>query len=75
MDHTYRVLTTDAEFLAAALTQSRVYVVHVLSEEMTEIIDYGGCIEKYTPESIKIDGAYYSRKQFEFRTNVMSSAG
>lgn len=75
MDHTYRVLTTDDEFLTAALSQSRVYVVHVLSDEMTEIIDYGGCIEKYTPESIKIAGAYYSRKQFEFRTDIKSPAG
>jgi hypothetical protein len=59
-----------------ALSQSRVYVVNVLSEQMMEIVDYGGPIEKYTPESIKINGSYFFRKQFEFRVDVKKdSAG
>lgn len=75
MSHTYRVLTTDDDFLVAALSQSRVYVVSVLREQITEIVDYGGQVEKYTPESIKINGSYFFRNQYEFRTDIKSSTG
>jgi hypothetical protein len=40
-----------------------------------EVVDYGGAIKKITPESIKINGSYFFRKQFEFRVDVKSSAG
>ncbi|MEC0235243.1 hypothetical protein P4H71_13020 [Paenibacillus kribbensis] len=56
--------------MAAALSQSRMYVVKALSDQMTEIVDYGGQVEKYTPESIKINGAYFFRNQFEFRVDM-----
>lgn len=55
----FKVLKADNDFLAAALSQSRVYVVNILSDQMMEIVDYGGQVEKYTPESIKINGSYF----------------
>lgn len=74
MSHTYRVLTTDDDFLVAALSQCKVYVVKPLDDQMMEIIEYGGHVEKYTPESIRIAGAYYLRNQYEFRTDIEGSA-
>ncbi|MEK3788733.1 hypothetical protein [Paenibacillus sp. FSL K6-1230] len=71
----FKVLKADNDFLAAALSQSRVYVVNILSDQMMEIVDYGGQVEKYTPESIKINGSYFFRDQYEFRTDIKSSAG
>ena len=44
-----------------------------LDDQMMEIIEYGGHVEKYTPESIIIEGAYYLRNQYEFRTDFKSS--
>ncbi|MFK4348117.1 hypothetical protein ABH894_002601 [Paenibacillus sp. RC62] len=32
--------------------------------------DYGGPVEKFSPESIKINGKYFMRNQFEFRVDV-----
>ncbi|QOH62385.1 hypothetical protein [Paenibacillus polymyxa] len=69
-------LQTDIEFLAAALSRVKVYVVKPLNEDMMEIIDYGGMIERYTPDVVKINGSYFFRKQFEFRVDVKKdSAG
>ncbi|PNQ79919.1 MULTISPECIES: hypothetical protein [Paenibacillus] len=76
MNHTYKVLKSDIELFAAALSQVRVYVVQPLGEGLIDIVDYGGPVEKYTPESIKINGSYFFRKQFEFRVDVKKdSAG
>ncbi|MCC3380673.1 hypothetical protein ACFQ5D_10615 [Paenibacillus farraposensis] len=76
MNHTYKVLKSDVELLAAALSQVRVYVVQPLSEDLMEIVDYGGPVEKFSPDSIKINGSYFFRKQFEFRVDVKKdSAG
>ncbi|WP_264453539.1 hypothetical protein [Paenibacillus polymyxa] len=76
MNHTYKVLKSDIELFAAALSQVRVYVVQPLSEDLIDIVDYGGPIERYTPESIKINGNYFMRNQFEFRVDVKKdSAG
>lgn len=58
----YRVLKDDREFFVAALSESRVTIFH-----NGQLIDYGGCIEKYTNMSIKIEGTYYFRSQYEFR--------
>lgn len=66
MNHTYRVLKTDIDFLAAALTQVRVSVWHVL-DEREDIIDYGGPVDAYSVVSIKIMGKRYFRNTFEFR--------
>ncbi|URJ45467.1 hypothetical protein MF628_005291 [Paenibacillus polymyxa] len=70
MNHTYRVLKSDIELFAAALSQARVYVVQSLREDMVSVVDYGGTIEKFSPESVKIAGAYYIRNQLEFRVDV-----
>lgn len=72
---TYRTLHSDDDFFAAAISQCNVYVVKTLDDQMMEIIEYGGQVEKYTPESIRIDGTYYLRNQYEFRTDIKSSAG
>ncbi|WP_025682584.1 hypothetical protein [Paenibacillus maysiensis] len=76
MNHTYKVLKSDIELFAAALSQVRVYIVQPLGEELIDIVDYGGEVEKITPEAIKINGSYFLRKQFEFRVDVKKdSAG
>ncbi|MGW8444414.1 hypothetical protein ACWGXJ_26265 [Paenibacillus sp. S33] len=75
MNHTYKVLKSDIELFAAALRQARVYVVQSLSEDIVSVVDYGGTIEKFSPDSVKIAGAYYIRNQFEFRVDVKDSAG
>ncbi|WP_328800265.1 hypothetical protein T3H97_16235 [Paenibacillus sp. LX16] len=76
MNHTYKVLKSDIELFAAALSQVRVYVVQPLDEDLIDIVDYGGAVEKITPESIKIKGSYFLRNQFEFRADVKKdSAG
>ncbi|MMZ53656.1 hypothetical protein D1872_154550 [compost metagenome] len=75
MNHTYKVLKSDIELFAAALNQTRVYVVQSLGEDMVSVVDYGGTIEKFSPESVKIAGAYYIRNQFEFRVDFKGPAG
>lgn len=66
MKHTYKVLSTDMDYLTAALTQVRVSVWYVLVNR-EHIIDYGGLVEEYSPASIKISGKRYFRDTFEFR--------
>lgn len=53
-----RVLESDTYFLTAALAQSKVSV-WFRSEDDPEghIMDYGGIVEGYTPDSIKVAGA------------------
>ncbi|MFC7559903.1 hypothetical protein ACFQ5D_09300 [Paenibacillus farraposensis] len=70
MNHTYKVLKSDVELFAAALSQVRVYVIQPLNEDIVSVVDYGGTIEKFSPESIKINGSYFFRNQFEFRVDV-----
>ncbi|MFS8215529.1 hypothetical protein [Paenibacillus polymyxa] len=70
MNHTYKVLKSDIGLFAAALNQVRVYVVQSLGEDVVSVVDYGGTIEKFSPDSVKIAGAYYIRNQFEFRVDV-----
>lgn len=45
-----------------AISQARVVIFN-----KDQIVDYGGTIEKYSPESIKIAGTYYIRELYEFR--------
>ncbi|MGQ3477731.1 hypothetical protein [Paenibacillus sp. TY11] len=70
MNHTYKVLGSDIELFAAALSQVRVYVVQPLGKDLIDIVDYGGVVQKITPESVKINGSYFMRNQFEFRVDV-----
>ncbi|KAF6616329.1 hypothetical protein J2W97_001414 [Paenibacillus jamilae] len=76
MNLTFKVLKSDIELFAAALSQVRVYVVQSLDEDLIDIVDYGGSVDKITPESIKINGTYFIHNQFEFRVDVKKdSAG
>ncbi|WP_342480018.1 hypothetical protein NST07_20425 [Paenibacillus sp. FSL L8-0340] len=68
MSTTYKVLKNDIEFLTAALAQSKVSVWYREDPDpIGHLIDYGGIVEGYTPESIKIAGARFIRERFEFR--------
>ncbi|GEM_PF-4501083 len=71
MSNTYKVLESDAEFLTAALSQSKVSVWFRLEPDpIGHLMDYGGLVEGYTPESIKIAGARFVRELFEFRAYI-----
>lgn len=63
----YKVLKTDTEFLAAALSQARVTIFERRGDLSGCIVDYGGQVVKWSPVSIKIADAYYMRGEFEFR--------
>ncbi|MGE7614757.1 hypothetical protein [Paenibacillus sp. NPDC101420] len=73
MSATYKVLESDAEFLTAALTQVRVYVVQIGEDGPDIIVDYGGAIQKYTLEIVKIADTYYKRAAHEFRIHLTKS--
>lgn len=67
----YKVLVTDSEFLTAALAQSRVSVWYREdSNPIGHLMDYGGIVEGYTPDSIKLAGAHFVRRRFEFRVYI-----
>ena len=71
MSATYKVLDSDTDFLTAALAQSKVSVWYRKDLELIDqLMDYGGKVEGYTPESIKINGARFLRQQFEFRAYI-----
>ncbi|AIQ24251.1 hypothetical protein NSQ90_15985 [Paenibacillus sp. FSL H7-0737] len=71
MSATYKVLESDAEFLTAALAQSKVSVWFRLEPDpIGNLMDYVGIVEGYTPESIKLAGAHFVRGRFEFRTYI-----
>ncbi|MGP0579178.1 hypothetical protein ACTP13_19525 [Paenibacillus peoriae] len=61
-----KTLITDVDLLAAALAQARVTVY----EKDGRIADYGGVLEKYTPESVKISGTYFRRGEYVFKTEI-----
>lgn len=69
MNNTYKVLESDKDFLMAALAQSKVSVWDREDPDpIGHLMDYGGVVEGYTPESIKISGARFVRERFEFKT-------
>ncbi|WP_375103755.1 hypothetical protein ACDZ28_32605 [Paenibacillus sp. RS8] len=71
MNIIYRVLSTDTDFLAAALARSQVSVWYRESPDpIGHLMDYGGVVEGYTPESIKINGARFVRNRFEYRAYI-----
>ncbi|WP_405176370.1 hypothetical protein MHI27_12065 [Paenibacillus sp. FSL H8-0261] len=71
MSVTYKVLETDSEFLTAALAQSKVSVWYREDPDPSgHLMDYGGIIEGYTPNSIKLAGAHFVRERFEFRAEI-----
>lgn len=76
MSITYKVLESDTDFLAAALAQSKVSVwCREDPDPIGHLMDYGGIVEGYTPESIKIAGAHFVRERFEFRSYKNKPAG
>ncbi|OKP91348.1 hypothetical protein A3848_09580 [Paenibacillus sp. P32E] len=71
MNITYKVLRSDNDFLVAALAQSKVSVWYREDPDpIGHLMDYGGIVEGYTLESIKIAGARFVREQFEFRAYI-----
>ncbi|MHA6530165.1 hypothetical protein [Paenibacillus sp. BAC0078] len=71
MNTTYKVLESDTDFLTAALSQSKVSVWYREDPDpIGHLMDYGGIVEGYTPESIKINGARFIRQRFEFRAYI-----
>ncbi|AKG36069.1 hypothetical protein [Paenibacillus durus] len=68
MKVSYKVLESDADFLAASLTQVRVSVWFRLDPDpIGHLMDYGGAVEEYTTETVKIAGSRFFRHRFEFR--------
>lgn len=67
MSLAYKVLENDTDFLTAALSQARVTVFELRGDLAGCIVDYGGPVQKWSPESIKIADTYYRRNEFEFR--------
>ncbi|CAH1190618.1 hypothetical protein PAECIP111892_00269 [Paenibacillus auburnensis] len=65
MDYTYKVLESDLDLLAAAL--SEVPVAVAVKEYEDDILEDGGRIREYTPNSVRIRGLSYSRELYEFR--------
>ncbi|WP_313640341.1 hypothetical protein [Paenibacillus sp.] len=71
MSSTYKVLESDAEFLTAALSQSKVSVwFQQEPDPIGHLMDYGGIIEGYTPDSIKLAGVHFVWRRFEFRVYI-----
>jgi hypothetical protein len=67
----YKVLVTNSEFLIAALAQSKVSVWYREDPDPSgHLMDYGGIIEGYTPDSIKLGGAHFFRGRFKFRAEI-----
>ncbi|MEK4328892.1 hypothetical protein MKX70_23935 [Paenibacillus sp. FSL R7-0312] len=71
MNSYYKVLKSDNDFFAAALAQSQVSVWFRLDlDPVGHLMDNGGIVEGYTPQSIKIAGARFVRERFEFRAEL-----
>ncbi|UQZ34623.1 hypothetical protein C2I18_14470 [Paenibacillus sp. PK3_47] len=68
MNHIHKVLESDTDFLAAVLSQVKVSVWYRADPDPNgHLMNYGGIVEKYTPESVKLSGSYFVRSRFEFR--------
>lgn len=67
MDYTYKVLESDLDLLAAALSEVPVAVAVAVKEYEDDILEDGGRIREYTPNSVRIRGLSYSRELYEFR--------
>lgn len=67
----YRILETDIEMLAAALSKAHVYVAFDDEEAGYKyVVAHGGQLEMYSPDFVRIAGVYYSRKTYEFRVHL-----
>lgn len=65
MDAVYKVLESDIDLLAAALLEVKVAVA--VKDMKEDVLERGGQIIEYTPNSVRIRGLSYSRKLYEFR--------
>lgn len=54
-------MKSDMELFAAALAGVRVYIV-----ADSKIVDYGGIVEEYTQDYVRIGGTWYLRESCEF---------
>jgi hypothetical protein len=63
-----KTISTDMELFAAALAQRKVSVMQRTADDIYAILEYGGIIERYTKQSVKINGSYYLREECEFTT-------
>ncbi|KUP22432.1 hypothetical protein AWJ19_27850 [Paenibacillus sp. DMB5] len=71
MNTKYIVLQNDLDFFVAALSQTKVSVwFRHDPDPVGHLMDYGGIVDGYTPESIKIAGSRYMRNRFEFRAEL-----
>ncbi|WP_375527558.1 hypothetical protein [Paenibacillus terreus] len=48
----------------------KVHVVMPMDHISDVVVNSGGPIEKFTPEAVKINGGFYFRDRFEFRTEI-----
>lgn len=70
MNTTYKVLKSDKDLFISALAQKRVHVVQITENGIDNIIDYGGPIQKFTVDTVKIADTYYIRNVYEFRVRI-----
>ncbi len=71
MSTIYKVLESDTDFLAAALAQSKVSVWYREDPDpIGHLIDYGGLVGGFIPDSVKIAGRWFMRERFEFRAYI-----
>lgn len=70
MNSTYKILHTDLELFAAAAAQVKVQVIMPMDHSPDIVVNSGGAIEKFTSEAVKINGGFYFRDRFEFRTEI-----
>jgi hypothetical protein len=71
MSTAYKVLERDKDFFVAALAQSQVSVWFRLDPDpIGHLINYGGVVEEFTPDSITLSGSNFVRQRFEFRMEV-----
>ncbi|AIQ59025.1 hypothetical protein PBOR_20375 [Paenibacillus borealis] len=65
------VLESEKDFFAAAMAQSKASVWYREDPDpIGQLMDYGGIVEGYTPEYIKIAGARFVRERFKFRAYI-----
>ncbi|MFC0213354.1 hypothetical protein ACFFK0_12970 [Paenibacillus chartarius] len=68
-----KTISSDIELLTAALLQRKVAVWCRTADDIYVLLDEGGLIEKYSPDSVRIRYAhrdraeYYLRSECEFR--------
>ncbi|CQR55214.1 hypothetical protein [Paenibacillus riograndensis] len=67
MSFIYKVLVSDMELLAAALSEVNVTVA---VKSGAGIVEPGGPIRAYTPNSVRIRGLPYNRELHEFRVTL-----